>query len=174
MQFPPELLEKIFYDNIDTLIISQFLNTEMRNLTNKKFNKLDRNLLLTQFTKPACKFKANKDLIVIHKSEDCTVSFEYIKSLTDNCYLITSDEYLGLLNVYDKAELGRVSYVYGKKITSQVYIHPCKMIVKNSDTKTIHVNHIIGKDESLKDLMFSRDYLEVNFKTVFDIESCIW
>jgi len=171
MQLPSELLEKIFCDNIETLILSQLLNTEIRNLTNKKFNKLDRNLL-TQFTKPACKFKANKDLIVIHIPEDCTVSVEYIKPLTENCYLITVDEYLGLLDVYDKEELGRVSYVYGKKISSQVYVHPCKMLIKKPGI--IHVNHIIGKDESLKDFMYSKDYLEVNFRTVFDKDLCIW
>jgi len=172
MQLPSEILEKIFYDNIETLILSQLLNTEIRNLTNKKFNKLDRNLLLTQFTKSTCKFKANKDLIVIHIPEDCTINVECIKSLTENCYLITVGEYLRLLDVYDKAELGRVSYVYGKKIASQVYIHPCKMLIKKSGT--IHVNHIIGKDESLKDLMYSKDYLEVNLRTVFDKNLCIW
>ena len=51
---------------------------------------MDRNLLLTEFTKSGVNFKANLNKIVIYT--DFTPNYE--KRLTGNCFLITYDEYL--------------------------------------------------------------------------------
>jgi hypothetical protein len=163
MELPLEILEKIFYNNIETLIISQFLNTHIRKLTYNKFKKLDRNLVLKEFTKSICKFKANDNLLVIHIPENYIDDIKYEKRLTNDCFLITHSEYLRIID-YDI--LYRVSYVYGRKVTSQVHIHPNKMIVKKSGV--LHETFILTKDKSLKDICDSKDYIEVNFTLVFD------
>lgn len=165
MNFPPEILEQIFYSSIETLIISQLLNRQIRKLTNNKFNKLDRNLLMTEFTRSGCKFHSNKDLLVIHVS-DYIDDIKYEKHLTSNCYLITFNEYLRTID--KNYEQNRVSYVYGKKVTSRIYVHPCKMIVKKIGG--IHEDFFLSKEESLKDVCDSKDYVEINFTLVFDID----
>jgi len=174
MNLPLEIQEQIFCNSIETLIISQFLNTQIRKLTYNKFSKLDRNLLLTKFTRSGQNFKANKDLIVIHIPVNyILINFKYEKRLTNDCFLITFNEYLTFIDKdYNKlltdnqSTLGRALYVYGRKITSQVYINPCKMIVKKIGGR--HENFILTKDKSLKDINDSKDYLEVNFIIVFD------
>lgn len=157
---PLEIQEQILCTNIEILIISQVLNTDIRKLTNNKFIKLDRNLLMTKFTRSMQEFKAHKDLIVIHipasiydiKSEKC---------LSNNCYLITFNEYLRII---DK-DYGRVSYVYSRNTKNQIYIHPCKMVVKKTGGR--HEDFILTKDQSLKDICDSTVYIEVNFTLAF-------
>ena len=175
MNLPLEIQEQIFCMYIETLTISQLLNTQLKKLTNNKFKKLDRNLLLTEFTRSGCKFKANKHLIVIHIPVNYMNSIRYEKRLTNDCFLITFNEYLSFIDKdYDQLltnnpcqpTLGRVSYVYGRKVTSQVYINPFKMIVKKDAGR--HENFILTKYESLKDINDSKDYIEVNFTIVFD------
>ncbi len=117
---------------------------------------MDRNLLLREFTMSVCKFKANKELIVIYMP-NYNNNINYIKCFSNNCFLITSNEYLRIL--INNPTLYRVSYTYGKKVTSQFYIHPCKMIVKK--TGGLHENFILPKDKSLKDICDSKDYIDI-------------
>lgn len=121
---------------------------------------MDRNLLLTKFKKSCVNFKANLNKIVIY-SPDFTPNYE--KRLTGNCFLITYDEYLKI------DQPGRACYVF-ESGRSEVYIHPCKMIVK----KNRHEDFILPIDKSLKDICDSTEYIEVNFTLVFDPEDKEW
>lgn len=183
---PLEILPQIFCTSIETLIISQFLNTNIRKLMIDKFTKLDRNLLLTKFLRSGQNFKANKDLIVIHIQKDYINDIKYEKCLSDDCFLITSNEYLKIIDkCYDQMTSYRVSYVYGREIDDQMtsyrvscvygreianqfYINPYKMIVKKFGGR--HENFTLTKDKSLKDICDSKEYIEVNFTVVFDLK----
>lgn len=155
-QLPKELQGEILYSDIETIRRSQLLNSEIKNLTNDKYEQLDRNLFTYQLPH-SMDLNADTDYIVIYANPETAPYINYIKKLNHDHYVITQKEYLRIMG----NDYGRASYVYHSPLFKRnYYVQPNQMTVREHKW---HKSLNLTKNQSLRSIRESPLYTETTY-----------